>query len=82
MASISDVPRLRGQVDELSRELSRELDALRRRVTTLEAEISEERRLHHQVEGITDAVERALLAPADPGQDRRGPAPDNDTDTS
>lgn len=65
-ASLSDLPALRREVDQLHSELS----AARHRVATLEAEVQETRRLNRHVAEMTDLVQEVLL-PATQRDDER-----------
>lgn len=66
MTSVSEVPELRQQVGRLRRELEK----ARQRITSLEEEIQESRRLNRRVAEITDVVQEVLLPAADRDDER------------
>jgi hypothetical protein len=66
MASISDVPRLIGRI----RDLAQAQVWLSRRITELEAEVQECRRLQTRVAEVTDFVVEVLIPAADRDDER------------
>ncbi|MPZ65622.1 MAG: hypothetical protein GEU83_08935 [Pseudonocardiaceae bacterium] len=73
MASISEVPRLVGRVAHLEgqvRDLERTRSRLRERISELELEVQECRRLQTRVAEVTDFVVEVLIPAADRDDER------------